>query len=272
MADMTPLLEMLKTSWQEQADKVSTYDEKLNTDGGSGALARDAIDAYGNADTVTRSVTDLVTVTDPRELLAITALIRKVLRQVEPTVKKYVDENKVEAQELPAEEVTSLRAGRKTAVDAANALRIAASASNPVWAGEGTNLDDMFPQLSNLRGAGPGQRKKSPRLRGSFSWALDGNAIPGTGVADVAKRLGVSVGDIKEAMMTYWTEKKGAEFPFGDPPDEFTFTFTTGDVNDPEGHHVYNISAAKLESDVEDTDSEDESFDEPDEDGDIFAN
>jgi hypothetical protein len=272
MADMTPLLEMLKTSWQEQADKVSTYDEKLNTDGGSGALARDAIADYGNAEAVTAAVTNLVTVSDPRELLAVTALIRKALRSVEGQVKKYVDDNKVEVTELPAEEVTALRAGRKTAVDAANALRIAASASNPVWATEGTNLDDMFPQLSNLRGAGPGQRKKSPRLRGSFSWALDGNAIPGTGVADVAKRLGVSVGDVKEAMMKYWQEKRGVEFPFGDPPDEFQFTFTTGDPEDAEGHHDYSVSAAKLESDVEDSDSDDEAFEEPDEDGDIFAN
>ncbi len=280
MADLTPgtLNFLLHESWQKEADKIAAADERLNTDGGSGALARDAIAKLDESEAsyASNTVEALLEGRSEADLLAIVTLVRRALRKVDSTVKTYVDAHKVEAVELPAEEVVSIRSDRKAAVEAANALRLAAKASDPAF-GASPDLDLHFPEFTNLRGAGPGTRTPSPRLRGSFAWAVDGKPVTGEKIADVARKIGVTGPEIKQALADYWhaNYKNAAgepvDFPWADAPDSFEFTYTSGDVNDPDGHQVYRVTAEQRSSDEDET--EDETFEEAsdtDGDEDIF--
>lgn len=273
MPEMSQLQELLHQSWQREADKIASLDEQLNTDGGTGALARDAIAALGEprSDQVTNDITRMVDGLSGAELLAVDTLIRRVLRKVAGQVKTYVEANKTEAVELAPEVVADLRAQRKVAVEAANALRVAAKASDPTWANTDDNLDSVFPEFANLRGAGPGSRTPSPRFKGSYAWAIDGKPLTGDKIADVAKKIGVTNPELKNALNADWNARYGTDFPFGnDQPASFEFTFTHGDASDEEGHQQYRINAEQRSSDDDDTE-DDEVFDEvEDTDEDIF--
>jgi hypothetical protein len=88
-------------------------------------------------------------------------------------------------------------------------------------------------------------------------------------VADVAKEIGVSLADFKNGLIANFKER-GIEFDFQDPPKNFAFDLVHGDKNDPDGHAVYKIKATRKDSDPESDDDEDDAFEEPDENDELF--
>ena len=259
--DVPMLVGMMHEKWKEFAGEIASVDEKLNTDGGKAALARAAIENLPEetVNSITNWTTHTVNGLTGPELLAVTALIRKVLRTVEPTVAAYVEANKTEAAQLSDDEATRLRESRKVLVDQANAMRGAAKASDPAWAETGTNLDELFPTYTNLRGGG--KRVSAPRFKGSFSWVIDGKYV-GDMLPEAAKKLHIQPTEFKLAMQAYYAEK-GVELDFANPPDDIEFIYIKGDVNDPDNHAEYRVTATRKETDADDEDAEDDgTFDE----------
>jgi len=272
--DFPMLVSLLRKEWSNFVDVITTSDEKLNTDGGAAALGRAAIEKLepGVADNVSTTATNLLNGLTAEEKLAVVTLIRKALRTVDADVKAYVEANKTEAAELSDAETTSIREARKEAVGSANALRVAVKTSAPSWALVDGNLDNYFPEYTNLRGSS-GPRKSAERLRGSFAWAIDGNPIDSDKIADVAKKIGVGPTDLKIALKEYMTEM-GREFDFASPPEQFEFLFTSGNKEDPDGHVDYRITAVKRDSDTDEADgaeADDEVYSEPTDNADLFA-
>jgi len=262
MVAVVPIPDMVKIMLDQiniYYTQIAAYDEQLGTDGGLSALTKAAITELGDvrANEIVSIVQGLLTSTNPAELLAVTSLIRRALKSSESTIKTYVDANKVEAAALDEATTKTLLEQRKTAVDAANMMRNVVETTNPAWFKE--NGDVLMPAPTKRR-VSAGKRESFKRLKGAFLWTIDGTAVDGNKMADLVKELGgVSSTEIKRQLEA----QKGEEFDFGAPPATFSFTFTNGDVDDPE-HVTYSITARRLDSDPEDSTDEDDSYEEDD--------
>lgn len=281
--ELPQLVSMLLVEWQKNRDNIVVLDDKLNTDAGATAISRRCAENLDSnvASQLRETINNIFTGMTVQDQVALIYLLNQSTADFKPAVKKYIEDEqkKMPTQTLPEDEVNKFREDRKDAVKAANALRTAVKTAVPTWAdvdtGEVdkdgnviTQLDVVFPEQKNLRGSGP--RAKSPRLKGSFIWVVDNEPVDGERVADVAKSIGVSVGDFKNALIANMRER-GVEFDFTDPPRNFSFDLLHGDPEDAEAHTVYKVSAVRKDSDPEDDgDEDDEAFDEPDESDDLF--
>jgi hypothetical protein len=275
--ELPTLIGMLHNEWLKGLAIVEAADEKLVTDGGAAALSRKLAGNLpaGENDKIVSTIADYFANRPVEDVVALVYLFRTAMSEQTKAAKEYLDANKTQTAELDEAVINQVRDERKEGVKACNALRIAVQTTNPAWAlmvedeQVKMNLDRFFPEQVNKRGAGP--RAKSPRLKGSFIWTVDDDAVEGEKVADVAKAIGVTVGDFKTALLT-WMSEHNIEFDFNDPPKFFNFELIHGDANDPDGHTIYKIRATRKDSDPEDDtdDDDEESFEEPDEGDDIF--
>lgn len=264
---LNPFVQAALTEYNEKAAIVARIDEELNLDGGAGALARAAVEAYPNKDAVTTAVTNMVADVGGQDLLAVDTLIRRVLRSVASQVKEYLEANKTEAPTVSEEDQVRLRADRKAAVDAANLMRSAIAAAQPGWAAD--NLDTVMPLLVNKKGAGPGG-KRAPRLHGKYQWTVDGEFVGGA-IADVNTLIGIPGPELKD-LMVQWYKERGTKLDtedeikawFKDAPARIDFKITRGEGDKAVEYHVVG---KREESDVDEdeTDSDsDEDFSEDD--------
>lgn len=254
--EIPPMIQIMKAQYDTYVAKVAEIDEQTGADSG---LTKQAVDAIGETRVaeITAAIHSLLTSTDPFELLGVSTVIRRALKASDGTVKTYVEANKPAQVELPAELIESLRVARKAAVDAANLMRNVVSTTNAGWAE--TNLDAFMPALTNKRGVSGG-RESFKRLKGAFLWTVDGTPVDGNKMKDLVAELGgVSSTDIKKQLAA----QKGEEFDFADPPANFSFTVTHGDVDDP-NHVTYNVTAHLSVSDPEDSNDEDDSYEDED--------
>jgi hypothetical protein len=280
-----PLVPMLYESWNTNVTGVKAADEKLNTDAGATAIQRRCAESLDPNVVMTLEQT-LQQIFKDMEVEQVTGMLYTISQntaEYRAKMKEYIEaeQKRMPQQEIPEAEITALRDQRKDYVKAANALRVAVKTAAPAWADVDTGdrdkdgnvitqLDVIFPEQKNLRGSGP--RTKSPRLKGSFIWVVDDEPVDGEKVSDVAKAIGVSVLDFKNALIANFKER-GVEFDFDDPPKYFAFDLLHGNPDDPEGHTVYKVKATRKDSDPEsdsDDSDEDESFDEPDENDELF--
>jgi hypothetical protein len=245
---------LLLARWEANFKKVEEIDDQLGVESlGKRKVINQAIEAFGkeNGEKLVSDVQSLVsqynTPDKVEQLVAAVNLIFRSLKDYEPTINAYLDENvrKIPEDEKPSEETqNALRVDRKKIVDGLNSIRELLKNQAPDWF---ETWGENIAQITNLRGAVGEKAKTGKRLAGQFQWDVNDEPLSEHKMGAVAQYLKVSVADLKDAIRA-----KYPDFDWEAPPKFFEF-----DAKDKKGV-TRHITARNLSDETSEEDDDED--------------